>query len=99
MGEATSFKENRGMQRDPTQKMKFKVYDFQNRHLNLLFWGIDAPGVGVRGWGDACLASSSESGGVGNPDTEEIWSSGCVIMLSFDRRVVLPDETPNDDGG
>jgi len=49
MGEVKCLKENRGMQRDPTQKANVKIYDFQNRHLNLFFWGVDTPKVGVRG--------------------------------------------------
>lgn len=49
MGEAKYLKENRRMQRDPTRETDVKIYDFQNRHLNLFFWGVGAPKVGVRG--------------------------------------------------
>ena len=31
------------------QEMKLKVYDFQNRHLSFLFWGVDTSGAGLRG--------------------------------------------------
>lgn len=44
------------------------------------------------------LPSSSESGGVGSPDVPEAeWSSSCVIMLSFDRRVAFLDKTLSED--
>ena len=72
------------------------IYDLQNRHLNFFFWGVDTSESGVRGQGDICLPSSSESGGVGRPDVK-IRSSGFVIMLSFDRRVVVPDDALRED--
>jgi len=29
------------------QEMKLKAYDFQNRHLNFLFWGMGTSGAGM----------------------------------------------------
>ena len=77
---------------------KIKNHDFQNRHLNLHFWGMGTSIVEARGWGDTCLASSSESGGVGSPFSEEIRSSCCVIVLSLDLRVALPEDELSDNG-
>ena len=77
------------------REVESRVYDFQNRHLNFFFSGVGILDVGVRGSGSVCLASSSESGGVGSPDVGKTGSSGLVIMLSFDLCMALPDDVPS----
>ena len=78
------------------REVESRVYDFQNRHLNFFFSGVGTSEAEGRGLGIVCLASSSESGGVGSPDVEEVGSSGFVIMLSFDLRKALPDDVLSD---
>lgn len=78
--------------------MKSRSYCFQNLHPGFFLWGAETFETVERGGGGKCLASSSESGGVGSPDVKPTWSLGFVVGLTFGRCVAPLDEACSEGG-